>query len=99
MIQILNDKYLFLASLMIAIFFTFLYLNNIYFKINFVLIGLYQELLTLPTMVFQVVLLVIATMNFVSNKYSLKTYSAWSVVILLTSSILTWGSFFANLRV
>jgi hypothetical protein len=93
--QIFNDKNLFLVSLMIALFFTFLYLNHYYFKIDFVLIGVFQELLTLPTMVFQVVLLVIATMNFVSNKYALKPYSILSMGILLTSSILTWGSLFS----
>jgi hypothetical protein len=93
--QILNDKYLFLASLMIALFFTFLYLNNYYFKLDFVLIGVFQELLTFPTMFFQVILLVIACMNFISNKYSLKSYSIWSVGILLTSSVLTWGALFS----
>ena len=46
--QIVSDKNLFFASLAIATFFGFVYLNSYYFKSNFVLIGVFQEMLTLP---------------------------------------------------
>ena len=92
--QVLSDKNLFFASLAIVSFFSFLYLDAHYFKIDAVLIGVFQELLTLPLMLIQVALLVFAFMNFISNKYSFKNYSIWSVGLLLTSSMLTWGSLF-----
>ena len=93
--KIVSDKNLFFASLTIVAFFGFIYLNSYYFKSDFVLIGVFQEMLTLPLMVLQVALLILASMKFSSSKYSFKNYTIWSLGLLLTSSVLTWGSLFS----
>ncbi len=93
--QILNDKILFLASLVIVSFFGFIYLDTYYFKIDFVLIGVFREMLTFPLMLLQVVILVLAFKNLISTKYSFKNYSIWTVGLLLSSLVLTWGSVFS----
>jgi len=88
-----NDKSLFWVSFAITSYFSFIYLNHYYFHINIVLLGVFQEMLLIPLMVLQLVLLYLSVTNFITAKFSLKTYSFPTVCILLISSIFTWGSF------
>lgn len=89
-----NDKPLFWVSLAIVSYFGFVYLNHTYFKIDFVLLGVFQEMMLFPLMALQLVLLLFSIKNLIAANFPLKTYSFLTVCVLLTSSILTWGSFF-----
>ncbi len=87
-------KRLFWISLVIVSHLAFTFLNYRYFKLDFVLIGVFRELLTIPLFILQFVVLFFALKNFFSAKTSLKTYSLFTAIILGTSSVLTFGSFF-----
>lgn len=91
-----NAKPLFWISFAVVSYFGFVYLNRYYFKIDFVLLGVFQEMMLFPLMALQLVLLFLAIKNLITVQFSLKAYSFLTVCILLTSSILTWGSFFVE---
>lgn len=91
-----NDKSLFWVSAAVVSYFGFIYLNHYYFHIDLVLLGVFQEMLLIPLMALQLVLLFFSIKNLVFAKFSLRTYSFPTVCILLISSVLTWGSFFVE---
>ena len=91
-----DAKPLFWVSLAVVFYFGFVYLNHSYFKIDFVLLGVFQEMMLFPLMVLQLVLLFFSLQNLFSTQFSFKTYSFPTVCLLLTSSLLTWGSFFVE---
>lgn len=88
-----DAKPLFWVSLAVVSYFGFLYLNHSYFKIDVVLLGVFQEMMLFPLMALQLVLLFFAFQNLVTAKFSLKNYSFPTACLLLVSSVLTWGSF------
>ena len=87
-----KDKSMFLASLVISLYVFLLYFNTYILCWNFVLIGVLQEMLTLPTMLLELVLLFFTVKEFIFNKFHLKSYSFATLIILLVNIILTWGS-------
>lgn len=91
-----NAKPLFWISLAVVCYFGFVYLNHYFFKIDFVLLGVIQEMMLFPLMALQLVLLLLAIKNLITAQFPFKTYSFLTVCVLLTSSILTWGSFFVQ---
>lgn len=84
------------ASILTSLFFLMLYLNNVHFKSSFVLIGVFQELLSIPFLLIQPVLLVLAFKGLIKESYNVLSYSFLSVAILLTSMSITWASFFLS---
>lgn len=89
-------KFVLYASVLTSFFFLMLYVNNAYFKSNIVLIGVFQELLTIPFLLIQPVLLVLAFKGLIKESYTILSYSFLSVAILLISMSITWASFFLS---
>lgn len=91
-----SNKTTFYLSILTSLFFLFLYVNNVYLKSDFVLIGVLQELFSILFLLTQPVLLVIACRAFIKNVFKLNSYSFITILVLLTSIGLTWLSFFAS---
>ncbi|AEI49906.1 hypothetical protein [Runella slithyformis] len=92
----LNEKPLFWVSAAIVSYFGFVYLNHYFFRLNVVLLDVFQEILLFPLMALQLVLLFFSLQHLIAAKFSFKSYSFPTFCMLLISSILTWGSFFAG---
>jgi hypothetical protein len=88
------SKGFFFLSLGVVGYFCLLSLNNYVIKSTFVLIGVFQEMLTLPLLfLVQPILLVLSVKYCIKDKFRIKTYSFWSFVILLVSNSFLIGSF------
>ncbi len=88
-----SNKFVFYASIATATFLLLLYLNTTYFKLDFVLIGVVQEMLTLPAMFAQPVLMLMAGRAFDLNGYKIKSYSFFAILISLTTFLIVVSSF------
>lgn len=88
-----NNKLIFLLSLAVTVFLIFLYLNAYILHWDFVLIGVFHELLIIPFWIGELVLLFFSIRGFILTKYSLKSYSFLATIILLVNILLTWSSF------
>ena len=75
----------------IVSYFIVIWLINFY-KIDFVLIGVFRELLTIPFLIAQIVFLVIGIKYLMKNKKSFLLII--SVLLLAICSIVTIGTFF-----
>ena len=89
-----SKKGFFFVSSGVAGYFCLLCLNAYVIKSDFVLIGVFQELFTIPLLLFQWVLLILSIIYCIQNKFRLKTYSFWSFLILLVSNTCLLASFF-----
>ena len=87
-----TSKRLFFVSLAVAGYFCLLCLNAYVVRSDFVLIGVFQELLSLPLLLFQLALLFFSIMHCVKEKFRIKTYSLWTFLILLISNSFFLGS-------
>lgn len=88
-----TGKKFFFVSLGVVGYFCVLCLNTYIIKSHFIFIGIFQELLTLPLILFQLVLLVLSILHCIKDKFQVKTYSFWSFFILLASSLFIFNSF------
>lgn len=86
-----GKKFLF-VSLGVVGYFCVLCLNAYIIKSDFIFIGIFQELLTLPLVLFQLVLLVLSILHCIKDKFRIKTYSFWSFFILLASNLFIFSS-------
>lgn len=86
-------KIFFFVSLCVVGYFCLLCLNIYIVKSDFILIGIFQELLTLPLILFQLVLLVLSILNCIKDKFRIKAYSFWSFLVLLVSNLFVLTSF------
>lgn len=92
--QLISEKRLLTISVSIAIYFLSIFLLN-FFEVDFTLIGVFRELLTIPMLVGQLIFLIMAIAVLVKRRESkLKHLTVMSILLLSTSSILTIGSFF-----
>lgn len=87
------NKSLLCISIITSMFLLLIYLNSKIFKIDFVLIGVFQELLTIPSILAQPVLLFLSLRKLISIKFKMKSYAFFTSIISLVTMILTWGSF------
>ena len=85
------SKRLFLMSLCVIGYFCLLGLNAYIVKSNFILIGVFQELLTLPLLFIQFVLLVFSIIFVIKGNFRIKTYSFWTFLLLLISNSFCLG--------
>src|SRR5688572_12707613 len=89
-----NGRNIFLISLLLLSYFSFLFLNTYVLELNFTAISVIQEILTIPAMVLTIVMLVFAIRIFINSRYAMKSYAFLSTVLLTAVMIVTWGSFF-----
>lgn len=88
-----TGKIFFFVSLCVVGYFCLLCLNTYIVKSDFVLIGIFQELLTLPLILFQLMLLVLSAFHCMKDKFRVKTYSFWSFLVLLAGNLFVINSF------
>jgi hypothetical protein len=89
--KLITNRNLTIVNFAIVSFFILIWLINFY-KIDFVLIGVFREILTIPFLIAQFVFLVIGIKYLIRNKKNLLTII--SVIALAICSIITIGSFF-----
>ena len=87
---ILSEKRVAITSFIIAVYFLILYFLNV-FEIDFVIIGVFRELLTIPFLIVQIVFLILGIRFLIRKKIQVLTILG--VLVLLVSSIYTFGSF------
>lgn len=90
----MKQKILFYISLVISIYFTFLYLDHHLFKLNSIVLAVVRELLTIPMLIVQLFFLYLSIKIARRYRFRVSTYSFWAFLILSLSSILTIGSFY-----
>ena len=89
--NLLTGRNLTLINFAIVFYFVLIYTFYI-FKIDFVLIGVFQEMLTIPFLIAQVVFVVIG-INYLIN-YKKEVLNIISLLLLTICSAITIGSFF-----
>lgn len=87
-----TEKKVAIISFIIVAYFLLLYGIN-FFKIDWVIIGVFRELLTIPFLIAQLVFLFLGIRFLLLNKFQ-NILTILSVLLLLVSSIFTFGSFF-----
>lgn len=87
-----TDKSILYISIFTSVFLLFIYLNSTVFKMNFVLIGVFQEMLTIPSLLIQPVILFLSLRKFIRIKFNVKSYAFCVSILSLITMILTWGS-------
>ncbi|KAB4481639.1 hypothetical protein GAC87_22920 [Bacteroides thetaiotaomicron] len=85
--KIISEKKLFWISFAIVGYFCLLYLNAYFAKSDLVFIGWVQELLTIPFILFQFILLIIAILYCIKETFRINRYSFWSFFILLINNL------------
>jgi len=91
-----NEVLVFSLSLLCLIYFALLFLNSYVLNYNSTLIGVFQELLTIPFLLGTLGLWVISGRSVYLEKFAIKNISCWSFIILTILSTLVFGSFFFN---
>ena len=89
--KLMTNRNLTIINFVIVSYFIIIWLINFY-KLDFVLIGVFREILTIPFLIAQVVFLVIGIRYLIKNKRSFLTII--SVLLLAICTIITIGSFF-----
>lgn len=91
---LINNRSLIIINFSIVSYFILIYLINLY-KIDFVLIGVFREILTIPFLLAQIVFLIIGIIHLIKNKSNFVTLI--SVLALATCTFLTIGSFLSSI--
>lgn len=99
MSEIINSKTLFYISLIIAGYFVLLCINAYIIKSERVLIGIIQEMLTIPMLIIQIFSFFLSIKYCIKNKFRIKEYSFAAFSILLVSNLSTLGSLVINILV
>ena len=95
--QLISGKeIIFHISIVASLFLLFIYLNSTILKLNYILIGVFQELLTIPCILIQPVLLFLSLRRFIKIKFKVKSYTFYTLILSLMTMILTWGSLIIN---
>ena len=89
--KLITNRNLIIGNFSIVSFFIFIWLINFY-KLDFTIIGLFREILTIPFMIAQIVLLVIGIRYLIKNKRNALVII--SFLTLVICSVITIGSFF-----
>jgi len=87
----ITNRNLTVVNFIIVFYFVLIYLLNFY-KIDFAIIGVFRELLTIPFFIAQIILLLIGINFLIKNKRHFLTII--SVILLAICTAFTVGSFF-----
>lgn len=89
--KLITDRNLIIVNFTIVFYFILIWLINFY-KIDFILIGVFREILTIPFLIALVMFLVIGIKYIIKNQKNILTII--SVLSLAICTIITIGSFF-----
>jgi hypothetical protein len=90
----MKNKTLFFSSIAVVLYFVLLYFNGYVLKLDYVLIGALQELLTIPVMILLVVLLVVTITRITRKSTSKEPYLYGALSLLSVSLVFVISSFF-----
>ena len=92
--KLITNKNILITAIIVVVYFTILFFNAYVFKSDVVLIGVFQEMLTMPMLVLQFVVLFLAVKKMIEIKtlYNLQLLSA--SILIFVSTVVTLGSFF-----
>jgi hypothetical protein len=85
--EIKVSKILFHVSWLSSVYFLLLALNHYVIKSTFVLIGIVQEVVTIPLMLAQLLLFGASIFYWIKDNFSVKKYSFWTLIISLSNSL------------
>ena len=89
-----EERVLFIISICITIYLTFLVLNAEIFHIENVVLGIILESVTIPIILLQIILLVVVIKKIIVVKQvNFKSQLFWSLVLLILSNTIVIGSF------
>ena len=91
MTNLITNKNLTIVNFAIVSFFILIFMLN-YFKVEFALLDVYREIMTIPFLIAQIVFLIISINYILKNQKN--SLTILSVVALAISSFITIGSFF-----
>lgn len=91
--KIMKDKNILALSICALLYFSFLLLNDRYFKFESAAISFIQELFTIPIIIGQLVLLVLSLIYFKRSNYSIRSWTFISMIILVASNCFVFISF------
>ena len=86
-------KQLFITATITTLFLILVWMNTYVIKSSSVLIGVIQELLLIPIMLLQVLILVFALKKVFQIKSTIKGMLLWTIIMMICSMALTFGSF------
>ena len=86
-------KHLFVAASVTLLFLIVVWLNAYVIKSSIILVGVVQELLLIPVILLQVLILVFALKKAVQIKTTLKGLLLWTILLMICSITLTFSSF------
>lgn len=89
--KLITDRNLTIINFAIIFYFIVIYLLYIY-QVDIIILGVFQEMLTIPFMLAQIVFVIIGINHLIKNKIKIMTLV--SVIALIICSIITIGSFF-----
>lgn len=89
--KLITNRNLTIINFAIVTYFGLIYLLNFY-KVDFVIIGVLREILTIPFLLAQIIFLVIGIVYLIKRKTNFLTII--SIIVLTISAIFTIGSFF-----
>lgn len=88
----MNESRLTVINLAIVFYFILIYVID-FFQFDFVLIGVFREILTIPFLLAQLVFVPLGIIFWVKRK-RLKPVTIFSIIFLIVCLIITIGSFF-----
>ena len=88
-----TDRVVLVFSLWAAAYFAFLALNFYVFRLDWILLGVVQELLTIPLIVAVAAAFVFSVVSLLRNRTSLNACNVSSALILFSLNGCIWGSF------
>ena len=91
MSKLLNNRTLIIVNFSIVSYFVVLYLLD-FFKIDFVVLGVFREIFTIPFLLAQLLFLVLGILHVIKYKTYLLTFI--SIILLAINATYTIGSFF-----
>lgn len=90
--RITSGKATFLTSIILTLYFFLLMCNGLYWKSDFVFIGVVQELITLPAMLICIVLFVVALIKlFHRESRGARPYYLLAVGLLMLNFVVNWS--------
>ena len=88
-----TDRVVLAFSLWAAAYFAFLALNFYVFRLDWILLGVVQELLTIPLIVAVAAVFVFSVVSLLRNRKSINACNVSSTLILFSLNGVIWGSF------
>ena len=80
--NIMKSKTVMIASIFLSLYFLFLVLNTTIFKLDYIWIGVIQNIITIPALLALIGLGIVSVIFFKKENFKLFSYSFASIVIL-----------------